>query len=308
MDNKEIYRELCGNVDIPLFAQAWWLDAVATQGGGKDWDAVIIRNSDNEVVAALPYHYMHKMGFRFILMPQQTQLTYCWCKTPDQFPKLIKEFDKLLKGRTLGAYLQLYLTDKQKGCLETDGWELKCRATYRIEDFSQQEELLKSFSENIRRQIEKAEAKFTIERDMTSGCFYEFHKRCLDQRGLRISYSKELFESLYSAATGNGQCAVFSAVNADGATCAAVMLVWDKETLYYLIPCYDSDYKNSGAMAFLTAEAIKFAAEMSLVFDFEGSSIPSVACRYSQFGSVKKEFYGILKTRWPLTRIFRKFF
>jgi hypothetical protein len=63
--------------------------------------------------------------------------------------------------------------------------------------------------------------------------------------------------------------------------------------MYYLIPCYDQKYKDSGASALLVLEAIKLARQKGVAFDFEGSMIRGVANHYKQFGSTRTIYYSV---------------
>ena len=55
-------------------------------------------------------------------------------------------------------------------------------------------------------------------------------------------------------------------------------------------------------------EAIRFASEKGLAFDFEGSMIPGVANHYAQFGSTPCYFYEVEKVYNPLFRIVLKLY
>jgi hypothetical protein len=65
--------------------------------------------------------------------------------------------------------------------------------------------------------------------------------------------------------------------------------------MYYLIPCYDPQYKSSGASALLVLEAIKLAQRLGVAFDFEGSMIKGIANHYKQFGSTATYYYSVEK-------------
>ena len=69
--------------------------------------------------------------------------------------------------------------------------------------------------------------------------------------------------------------------------------------MYYLIPCYREQYKDSGASALLVLEAIKLAREKGVAFDFEGSMIRGIAQHYKQFGSIATTYYSVERYyRW----------
>ena len=77
MTKKEIYSEwtkLSGNADLPIFMQSWWLDAVCA---GKEWDVMLYpadADSADKVVAAMPYLIRKRLGVKFVIMPQMTQI------------------------------------------------------------------------------------------------------------------------------------------------------------------------------------------------------------------------------------------
>ena len=69
MTNKQKYYIFCENEnDIPIFSQAWWLDAVC----GSAWDVVLVENH-GDIIASMPYHMKKKIGFNIITMPKLTQ-------------------------------------------------------------------------------------------------------------------------------------------------------------------------------------------------------------------------------------------
>jgi len=70
--NKKKFRTLCSKeISIPIFIQAWWLDAVC----GNDNCDVVIAEKGGVIPAAIPY-YMPKRGF--IRMTPLTQHMGVW--------------------------------------------------------------------------------------------------------------------------------------------------------------------------------------------------------------------------------------
>ncbi|SVD38205.1 uncharacterized protein METZ01_LOCUS391059, partial [marine metagenome] len=69
MTNKQKYYIFCETEEnIPIFSQAWWLDAVC----GTNWDVVLVENH-GDIIASMPYHMKKKTGFNIITMPKLTQ-------------------------------------------------------------------------------------------------------------------------------------------------------------------------------------------------------------------------------------------
>ena len=70
--NKEKYRLLCQTeIDIPIFSQAWWLDAVC---GEKNWDVSLVEAND-KILASMPYYQPYP---GIITMPSYTQTMGPW--------------------------------------------------------------------------------------------------------------------------------------------------------------------------------------------------------------------------------------
>ena len=76
---------------------------------------------------------------------------------------------------------------------------------------------------------------------------------------------------------------------------AAIYLVWDKYSAYYLIGGSDPKLRNSGATSLALWEAICFASTVTKSFDFEGSMIESVERFFRGFGGNQVSYFHIWK-------------
>ncbi len=306
MTNKERYTEWVAKQEyVPLFMQPWWMDAVCA---GKQWDVLLAEDETGEIIGAMPYLLRKRAWFKYIVMPQQTQIGGIWVTseaTADKWKtaevcRIIKE---QMDQMGLAYYYQQYLpgslcVDAMRGL----GFKTKERVTYRVEDLSDLDALLASFSKNKKRQLQKA-LSLHIERGMEIEDFYRFHSHCLASRKRKISYSREFLLVLERKAKRLGQCEILSVCNADGQVYAAAFLVWDKHYMYYLIPAYDPAFGDSGAGALLALEAIKLAREKQVRFDFEGSMERGTAKHYKQFGSTPTTYYSVEKYYKPIFRL-----
>lgn len=298
MTNKELYREFCQkNSDLPLFMTDWWMDAVCA---GKQWDVLISTDERGEIQAALPYLLRKRAWLRYIIMPQQTQIGGIWLRKDivndtAKVEAISLYFAQQLAELRLHYYYQHYpinspIVEPMRGLK----FKIKERITYRIEDLSDLDKVIKAFSKNKKRQLQKALA---LHADMTMNVedFYRFHTKCLQNQGKQISYSREFLLVLERKTHRLNQSQILSICNADNEVLAAAFLVWDKYNMYYLIPCYDPQHKDSGASALLALEAIKLARQKGVAFDFEGSMIKGIANHYKQFGSTRTIYYSVEK-------------
>ncbi len=272
-------------MSTPLFLEDWWMDAVCV---GKHW----------ERIAGMPCLLRERAGWRYILMPQQTQIAGATCP-PDESKQRAQQIADALRERRLDYYFQHFpIGSPLPEQLAELGFTIRPHTTYRIEDLSDLGRVEHGFSENKRRQIRKAAALEVV--TLSPDEFYSFHADCLRRQGKTISYSHAFFHSLDAACNAHNARHILALQDPAGELHAAAYLVYDEQTCYYLIPCYAPQFGSSGAGARIVAESIRFAAKHSCVFDFEGSMIPGVANHYAQFGSTPAFFYEVEKVYNPL--------
>ena len=302
MTNKELYRELCLHTrDLPIFMQDWWMDAVCA---GKQWDVLLSYDSNGNIQAAMPYLIRKKAWMKYIVMPQQTQIGGMWFSSAvadnsNIILEICQEFTHQLAELGLSYYYQHYpIGSPAVEAMSTLGFKTKERVTYRIDDLSDLDQVINAFSKNKKRQLQKA-LSLHADMNMSAEDFYRFHVQCLQEQGKQISYSREFLLVLDRKTQRLEQSQILSICNADNEVLAAAFLVWDKQSMYYLIPCYAPAHKDSGAGALLVLEAIKLARQKGVAFDFEGSMIRGVANHYKQFGSTRTLYYSVEKNyKW----------
>lgn len=296
MSSKEIYVQLCeAESSIPLFMQSWWLECVCA---GKKWDVLFSYDHNQEVRAAMPYLWNKRLGMKYIVMPQETQIGGIWIKpqyanSQSIMQEIASDFVQQLKDLKLSYFYQHFpLNSKMPDLLAEHGFKVKKRVTYRIEDLQDIDAVIERFSKNKKRQLQKALSS-TVDFDLDPEKFYYFHQSCLMEKRKDISYTREFFLVLYSKAVERNQGKIIAIRGPEGQLQAAAFLVWDNKSLYYLIPTYSEAEKESGASSRLALEAIKFAKTVSNSFDFEGSMIRGVANHYKQFGSEPIEYKSV---------------
>ena len=305
MTEKEIYIQWCKTQeDLPLFMQPWWMDAVCA---GKEWDVLLYKTERTQrVLAAMPYLLRKRLGMRYIIMPQMTQIGGIWLdkslRNEDgsvwdraELKNICTFMHQRLAEMNLCYYYQHYPVGS--ACpeeMEALGYKLKTRHTYRIDDLSDMDKVIDSFSKNKKRQLTRA-LSLHAERDMNPEAFYRFHSRCMEEHHKKIAYSREFLLVLERKTSRLQNGMILSICNPDGEVYAAAYLAWDNRYLYYLMPCYSPQHKDSGAGAMLALEAMKLAREKGVKFDFEGSMHRGIANHYKQFGSRPAEYRSVRK-------------
>lgn len=298
--SKELYGEWAAKQEsLPIFMQPWWMDAVCA---GKEWDVILI-HQDGRIIAAMPYLIRKKWGglLRYILMPPQTQINGVWMELGADEQYVANEVVKQIEALNVDYYYQHYpLHNPMPRLMSERGFLVKERVTYRIEDLSDMETVVRHMSKNKTRQLKHAEEQgLTIDRNVDAEQFYRLHKQLLEERGKHISYSREFLLVLERKTRRLGQSQILIVRNPAGEVCAGVYLVWDQKNMYYLIPFFNPVHKDSGAGTLIALEAIKLAHEKGLRFDFEGSMVRSIAHHYRQMGGDPTIYCSVEKYfRW----------
>ena len=170
-------------------------------------------------------------------------------------------------------------------------------------DLADLDKLIGSFSKNKRRQLQRALSLHAEHDKMSVEDFFRFHTTCMEERHHKLSYTREFLLVLERKLRRQKQCEILTICNADGHPYAAALLVWDSKSMYYLIPCYSLEHRDSGAGALMVLEAMKLAREKHVIFDFEGSMDRGIARHYSQFGSTPVTYFSVEKCYKPLFRL-----
>ncbi len=300
--NKDKYRLLCDEKPIPLFMQAWWMDAVCMN---KEWD-VCLSEREGKIVGVLPYLCVKKFFYRCVIQPHLTQfngVNLFFPKDADFKKRLVFEKEvtsdliEQIEKRNIHYFNQnFHYSVQNREVFVSKRFKEKIRHTYVIEDISKTKKVFDSFSYAKKKHINKSFDKLDIKYNLSSDVFYDFHATALKKKGEKIVYSKELFEKIYYASIEREQGQLIAVYDKQNNLHAALFVIWDKQSAYYLISAINHDYKSSGASTLMVWEAIKFLSDKTKVFDFEGSMIPNVAKSFKEFGGVKKSYANISKS------------
>lgn len=310
-DVKMLYRQLCDSHHIPIFQQAWWMDAVSVKGS---WD-VLLYEKQGEIIAAMPFHVRKKFGLKFIIEPQLTPYSGIWMNYPennsfrnryDLERKVCTYFIEQLEKPGFVFYQQTFHPSFTNWLpFYWKGFQQTTRYTFVIEDISHPQEVFAIFSERKRRDIRKAESTLKVSFDLDPRAFYEFHQKALAQRKEKISYSWDLFQRLTDAVFARNQGLILSANDAQGRLYATLLVVWDMNSAYCLVYAFDEQFKNSGALSLLIWEAIQYLSDKTRSFDLEGSMMPTVADSYVQFANSQLPYFELYKANLWLDFVWR---
>ena len=310
MTSKEKYIAFCETrTDIPLFQQSWWMEIVSSR---HEWDAIVIENESREIIAFLPYMHLRKFGLRIILQPSLSQHNGPWIRSdiranPRTVDSIYREIIHKILAFKSDWFLQFFTPDhKYLNEFRHAGFTITDRRTYIISDLQNDVSyLFNRISGAQRRQIRKAErnglkATFSSNAEV----FYDFHCRCLEERGEKNRNKREIELRLCQKAIERGQGIIINIESPTGEKNAALFLSWDERTAYSMIPTFDASKKTSGASSYVFWQAMLYARGKGLkAFDFEGGVKESIGRFYSQFGTEEIGYEQVEKVCNPLIKL-----
>lgn len=301
-ENIDLYRTLCDQEhSIPLFSQAWWLNATAGPG---NWDVALVKKGD-AILASLPYALKKRYGFTLLSQPALTQTLGPWLrKSEGKSAKRLAQEKDWMEG--LIDQLPDFDYYAQNWSWQISNWlpfywrgyRQTLRYTYVLPDLSNLNAIWKEAQVNVRTDVRKAQDRFGmhVRDDLPLDDFIRLNKLTFSRQRMALPYSEEYVKRLDKACVKRQARKILIAEDQDGKQHAGVYIVWDKNSAYYLMGGGDPELRNSGATSLCMWEAIKFAATVTNRFDFEGSMIEPVERFFRAFGGVQTPYFAVHKT------------
>ena len=300
MTDKERYKLFCEKEkNIPIFSQPWWMDIVC---GEQNWE-VYLYGKENDILASCVYYL--KKDENKITKALLTQNNGLIIKYPnnqkitsrlDFEEKIINDFCDYVKSLNIKKYEQQYHYSFTNW-LPFFWREYKelTRYTYVIEDTEDLKKVRDNYSSNARKNINKAKKILKVIETENIELFYKVNKMTFDRQNKEIPYTYELFKKLYLACMGRKCCKLLMAIDEEERVHSVAMIVWDEDSVYYLLNGTDPEVKKYQGNALLIDRSIEIASELGKKFDFEGSVIKGIEQSFRQYGGIPKPYFRIYK-------------
>lgn len=301
-NQRDTYRAFAAEVsDLPLFMQPWYLDAVCRDA---QWDAALVQKG-GRTVAALPFFLKKKWGWRYVSMPQL-------CK--QMGPYLLQEY------RTLKWEMRLYeaLIEQLPADLAAfeqnfnysvtnwlpfywRGFKQTCLYSYVLPLQEEEALIFKNIEKNYRQKIRSAEEKINVREDLPLAELHRLVGLSFERQSLEPPVDFAFLQNLYAALSEHESGKLFFAVDTNGQVHSAALLVWDKQSAYYLMSGDDPALRASGAAVLLKWAAIRYAKNVLGVpiFDFEGSMLRGVEQGRRDFGAQQRAYFRV-RREWSV--------
>jgi len=297
---KQLYREFCRTREkIRLFSKDWWLDVVA----GDHWDVAIVEKK-GRLIAAMPYTRQTIMGVPVLKMPKLTPWFDLWIDYPEgQKYSSRLSFEKKILDNLISQIPNVPRVHQKYVYSLTNwlpfywrGFKQTTRYSYILPNLNDLDFLFADFRENIRREIRKAQKRLQVTEIENIDLFYDMNQKTFERQNKSISYSR-LFLHEIDRACVQRKCRKIFIAKEEDTIHAALYLVWDSQSAYYLMGGADPTLRNSGASSLLMWHAIQHAASITRAFDFEGSMIEPIERFFRSFGALQTPYFSVARNR-----------
>lgn len=303
MTNKESYIDFCNKVYVPIYSKPWWMDAVC---GSDNWDVWLYEKNGN-ILAAMPYYMEQRRTFHYITKPLLTQNNGIIFRYPEDGlfkrstkqafeEEVIEQACQFIRELGIDVYEQQYhYTFSYWLPFFWNHYTALTRVTYVIENTSDIDSVWNDISSKYRSLIRKGRKNAIFKSDLDKKTFYTEHEKIFARQGLNCPFSYEFWERLYSACCQNQSGKIMYAETPEKEIASLLFVVWDEQSVYHLLGGNIPNLQSLDTYSALTWEAIRFASERGLKYDFEGSVIKRISKSFREFGGEPKRYYRIRK-------------
>jgi Acetyltransferase (GNAT) domain len=277
-----------------IFHERWWLD-IATDG---HWSAATVMHG-GQVLGEMPYFVARKGVWRVSRLPPLTRTLGPVVKPLDSDP--VRDFrhrhhvtSQLIEQLpNFDSFFQIFdprVEDALSFALR--GFTVSARYTFRISPDCSAMQAWARMHSKTRNIIRSASRKLTVAQIDAPSEFLTFYEHNLASRSRTNAYGTGVMRELVNAFVDRKAGRLLGAYDSCGKLAGAIGLVWDRETVYYLLSSR-AQGSPTGSISLLIWTAIQEAIDRKLTFDLDGFSGVATFNFLSGFGGTLKQRLGV---------------
>ncbi len=268
------------------YAYTWYLDALCPK-----WMALVV----GEYEALMPLPVGRKWGMLFVYQP-------LFCQQLGVFYK--RRSDVILEAVVKDALKRFFFVnlntnyDNQLSSLPARTQSRKKNLILHLS--GKHSAIQKNYSENTTRNIKKAAKAGLVFEEGGKNDFQQFTDFYIKYTARKDKNFKSRHADFLHRLTQQFQmhsCGrLFTVKNTDGEICAGAILIEHGQRVIHLLPAADDHARQNGGMHYLVDGILAHYAGTDKIYDFEGSSVDSIARFYEGFGAENQPFFMLSKS------------
>lgn len=290
--DKEKWEACVKNADNSLvYAWPFYLDIMS-----PGWDALVM----DDYEAVMPLTGNKKWGISYLRQPAFTQQSGIFGK--QKFDKTLSNLF-LKKAVALFPFIEISLNYANE--IENAGIK-KCNLILPLN--SSFDEIKKAFRKDLVSKAINAALQYSSseEIEMAIQVFRENYAQKL------AHINNESYENLYRLCIelkSREQLLIRKVNSPDGKLLTISILFKDTKRIYYILAATVPEGRSVDSNAFLLHEIIKEFSGQNLLFDFEGSDIPSIQFFFKKFGAIEQPYHFVRINQLPFwKKIIKKWY
>jgi hypothetical protein len=272
-----------------VYAFSWFLDIVS-----PDWDALV--EDDYKII--FPLTKRKKAGFNYLFQPYFTQQLGLFSANSDLEEKTVSLFLDAIPATFRLIEIQLNTGNKLSASKE---FKIFTRKTHHLNLSDSIQNIRKNYSENLTRNIKKANSADTKLSECTTG---EIVKIFRESRGSSIENLKdddyETFSRLITEAEKRNLIDRIGCRNESNQLIAGAVFMKSIHSWIFLFSATNDEGRNKGSMSRIIDRFIEKHEGQAAYLDFEGSMDENLSRFYKNFGSKEVVYLQIIRNNLPL--------
>jgi hypothetical protein len=275
-----------------IYGYSFYLDYMA-----KHWDALVLSNglhSENDYETVMPLTWNKKFGIRYLYQPFLTAQLGIFGKNISE--ELVGWF--ITAAGDAFSYIDISLNSKNISGIPT-GFSIH-RSNYILHLGKPYETLYQNYSENIRRNIKKAlQQECTVQKGFNVEKVIELAILQMKSQGNEETDNIERFRKLYYYLHSRQMATTYGIFSVQNEILASCVFFFSHNRAYYILVGNNPEGRATGSSHALIDSFIKDHAGKTMLLDFEGSDIETLALFYKSFGAVHEIYPTIKINRLP---------
>ncbi len=283
-------------VNSRIYAYAWYLDIVADH-----WDALVL--GDYQVVMPLPWR--RKYGIPYVYIPAWiAELGIFFNGNPinDYYEELFENFIEIIKSK----FSQIDILLETKLLIKTTKYPI--RVSQKLDISKNYSDVKKDYRKGRKSDLSKGKRNnLQIKWNDDSKNLILLHKKNV---AIRLEFYKKKdyinLERLLNEFQKRKRGMVVSVYDKHKNIIASSFIIINTDEIIGLVTATDVDFNKIGATTFLYDCIIKKYSNHKSIFDFAGSSVPSISKFFRSFGATDFERIHFVKHHF-LYNFFHKY-